>query len=61
MNKHQVKGTAKDVAGTVQEQVGKATGNKSQEAKGTARQAEGKVQKAVGNLKQGVKDALRKP
>ena len=61
MNKHQVKGTAKDVAGKVQEEVGKATGNKSQEAKGTARQAEGKLQKGVGNLKQGVKDALRKP
>jgi uncharacterized protein YjbJ (UPF0337 family) len=61
MNKQQVKGTAKDVAGKVQAEVGKATGNKSQEAKGTARQAEGKVQKAVGNVKQGVKDALRKP
>lgn len=61
MNKHQVKGAAKDAAGKVQKKFGEAIGNKDQEAKGAARQAEGKVQKGVGNVKQGVKDALRKP
>lgn len=61
MNKDQLKGKAKDAAGEVQEKFGKATGNKEQEAKGEARQVEGKVQKGVGNVKQGVKDVLKKP
>ena len=61
MNRDQVKGTAKDVAGQVQEEVGKATGNREQEAKGEARQVEGQVQKGVGNLKDKVDDALKKP
>ena len=45
MNRDQVKGTAKDVAGKVQQKVGQLTGNKTQEAKGAAKQMEGKVQK----------------
>jgi uncharacterized protein YjbJ (UPF0337 family) len=61
MNKDQVKGTAKDVAGKVQEKVGQATGSKEQEAKGEARQVEGKVQKEVGNAKESVRDTLKKP
>ena len=61
MNKDQAKGAAKDVAGKAQEELGKITGNADQQAKGEARQVEGKVQKAVGNVKQGVKDALKKP
>ena len=61
MNKDQVKGGAKDAGGKVQEEVGKVTGNRDQQAKGEARQAEGKVQKGVGNVKQGVKDAFKKP
>lgn len=61
MNKDQAKGGAKDVAGKAQKELGKATGNTGQQAKGQARQVEGKVQKAVGNVKEGVKDATRKP
>ena len=61
MNKDQLKGTAKDAAGKVQEKFGEATGSKEQEAKGEARQVEGKVQKGVGNVKEGVKDVLKKP
>lgn len=61
MNRDQVKGTAKDVAGKVQEEVGKVTGNREQEAKGEARQVEGQVQKGVGNLKDKVDDAVKKP
>lgn len=61
MNKDQVKGTAKDAAGEVQEQFGKATGNREQEAKGEAKQVEGTVQKKVGDVKEDVKDVLRKP
>lgn len=58
MNKDQVKGTAKDIAGKVQETAGEIVGSKEQEAKGLARQAEGKVQKNVGDAKEVVKDAV---
>lgn len=61
MNKDQAKGAGKDAAGEVQEQFGKVTGNKDQEAKGEARQVEGKVQKKVGDVKEAVKDITRKP
>ena len=61
MNKDQVKGTAKDVAGKIQEKAGEVTGNKSQEAKGLGKQVEGKVQKNVGDAKEAIKDSTRKP
>jgi uncharacterized protein YjbJ (UPF0337 family) len=57
MNTNQVKGTTKDIAGKVQEGVGKATGSTSQQVKGMAKQVEGKVQKGVGNAQQAAEDA----
>lgn len=36
-------------------------GNKEQQVEGEPRQAEGKAQKTVGNVKEGVKDAFKKP
>ena len=60
MNRDQMKGTAKDVAGKVQRKFGEAMGNESQQIKGGAKQVEGKVQKGVGDVKEGVKDADRK-
>lgn len=60
MNKDQVKGTAKDVGGKIQESVGKAVGSRETEAKGLANQAEGKTQKAYGDVKETVKDATRR-
>jgi uncharacterized protein YjbJ (UPF0337 family) len=56
MNKDQVKGEAKDVAGKVQEEVGKLVGSKEQQAKGLSKQFSGKVQKSVGDAKQSIKD-----
>ena len=50
MNRDQVEGTAKDVAGKVQRKVGEATDNASQQIKGGAKQVEGKIQRGVGNL-----------
>ena len=50
MNRDQVEGTAKDVAGKVQRKVGEATGNASQQIKGGAKQVEGKLQRGAGNL-----------
>ncbi|HEV7799478.1 MAG TPA: CsbD family protein [Burkholderiales bacterium] len=57
MNKDQVKGTAKDIAGKAQEKVGELTGSEKQQIKGLKNQAEGKVQKGVGNVKEAVDDA----
>jgi len=54
MNRDQVKGTAKDIAGKVQRKFGEATGNENQQIKGGAKQVEGKIQKGVGNVEQGL-------
>ena len=55
MNKDQVKGGAKDIAGKIQEEAGKLVGSKEQQAKGLEKQVEGKIQKGVGDLKETVK------
>jgi len=59
MNKDQVKGAAKDIAGKVQEEAGKVVGSTEQQAKGLKKQVEGKVQQNIGNLKEAVKDATK--
>jgi uncharacterized protein YjbJ (UPF0337 family) len=60
MNRDQVKGVAKNVAGKVQQKFGELTGNKTLQAKGVAKQVEGKVQKGVGNVEQALDKAGRK-
>jgi len=57
MNKDQVKGIAKDVAGKVQEQAGKLVGNKAQQVKGLGKQISGNVEKSYGNAKEIIKDS----
>lgn len=57
MNKDQVKGKVKNIAGHVQEEAGKLVGNLGQEAKGIKLQVEGQAQKNLGNVKALVKDA----
>jgi uncharacterized protein YjbJ (UPF0337 family) len=57
MNKDQVKGVTKDVAGKVQEQAGKLVGSKEQQVKGLSKQISGKIQKGVGDVEQAVKDS----
>lgn len=59
MNKDQIKGTAKDVAGKIQEGAGKLVGSKSQQAKGIAKQVIGKTQKGFGDGRQVAKDAVK--
>ena len=61
MNKQQVKGKLKEAAGEVQERTGRLVGSTEQEAKGHAREVEGKAQKKLGDVKQGVKDIVKKP
>lgn len=60
MDKDEIKGKAKDIAGRVERQVGEWTGDKDAEAEGTAKQAEGKVQNAWGKTKDAVRDAADK-
>lgn len=51
MNKDNIKGKAKDIAGRVERQAGEWTGNEKAQADGLGKQVEGKVQKAWGDLK----------
>jgi uncharacterized protein YjbJ (UPF0337 family) len=57
MNKDQVKGTIKDIAGKAQEKAGELAGSEKQQIKGLKNQAEGKIQKGVGDVKEAFDDA----
>ena len=59
MNKDQVKGAVKDVAGKAQQKVGELTGSEKQQIKGLKNQAEGKIQQGVGDVKEAFDDATR--
>lgn len=59
MNKDQIVGTAKDIAGKVQQKTGEITGSTSQQVKGVAKQVEGKVQKGVGDAREAIEDASK--
>jgi uncharacterized protein YjbJ (UPF0337 family) len=56
MNRDQIAGTAKNVAGKIQQKAGELSGSKTQQAKGVANQVEGKQQKRAGD----VEDAIDK-
>lgn len=56
MNENQIKGTAKDIAGKVQETAGEIVGSNSQRAKGMEKQVEGKAQKATGDVQDAAED-----
>ena len=60
MNKDQVTGTAKDIAGKVQQKTGELLDDREQQVKGIAKQVEGKSQKAKGDAKEVLKDAVDK-
>jgi len=57
MNKDHIKGAAKDIAGKVEREAGKLTGDTTKQVKGAARQVEGKVQKGVGDAKDAAHEA----
>ena len=59
MNKEQVKGAAKDIAGKVQEEAGKLVGSKEQQVKGLSKQISGQAEKNYGDAKEVVKDAIK--
>lgn len=59
MHKDEMKGSAKKMAGTVKDKVGKATGDDKMRAEGKADKAEGSIQKGVGKAKDAARDALK--
>jgi uncharacterized protein YjbJ (UPF0337 family) len=58
MNKDQVKGIGLRVKGKLNEAVGKATGNRSQEIKGDLQQAAGGIRQSFGKAKARVRKTL---
>ena len=60
MNKDQVKGKLKDVAGRFERQAGEWTGDPEKQVKGAVKQAEGKLQNAWGNQKDEAKESTNK-
>lgn len=59
MNKDQVKGVVKDIAGKVQEEAGKLVGSKEQQAKGLTKQISGKSEKIFGDAREAIKQAAK--
>ena len=59
MNKNQVKGAAKDIAGKLQQQAGKLVGSRKQQAKGLEKQISGKLQKGVGDATEAIEDIAK--
>ena len=51
MNKDQVQGKGKDIAGRIERQAGEWTGDKEKQVHGALKQVEGKLQNAWGNAK----------
>ncbi|NDU92538.1 MAG: CsbD family protein [Ferrovum sp.] len=60
MNKNQVKGVIKDIAGKVQKTTGEMVGNKEQQVKGLNKQISGKSEKIYGDAREVVKDANKR-
>ncbi len=58
MNKDEVQGKGRDLAGKVQRKVGEMTGDTEQEVKGAANQVAGKTQHAWGKAKEVGKEAV---
>lgn len=59
MNKDQVKGMAKNIAGKVQEEAGKLAGNKKQQVKGLDKQISGQAEKVYGDAKEAIKNTVK--
>jgi uncharacterized protein YjbJ (UPF0337 family) len=55
MNRDQVKGRAKEVAGKVEKIVGRAVDSPKTEAKGIVKEIAGKVQKTFGDMRNDLK------
>jgi uncharacterized protein YjbJ (UPF0337 family) len=61
LNKDQIEGRAKQLGGKLQEDLGKLTGNKNQQAKGLVTQGLGVGQTKAGDLAEKMKDEVEGP
>ena len=59
MNKKEVSGTAQEITGKVEKEVGKATGDKEAQAHGEAEEMKGKTKKQIGHLEGKLKDVQK--
>jgi uncharacterized protein YjbJ (UPF0337 family) len=55
MNRDQLKGVTKHIAGKMQEKAGKLVRSDKHQAKGRGKQVAGKIQKGVGDIKAGAR------
>ncbi len=55
MNKYQFKGSVNNIAGKVQEEIGKMAGSKEQQVKGLNKQITGKAEKTFGDAQAAIK------
>lgn len=60
MNKDQVKGRTEQAKGSIKEAAGKVVGNKNLQGEGKLDKVAGKLQARYGDMKQDVKDAVKK-
>lgn len=61
INKDQLEGRAREVGGKIQQEIGKLTGNKTQQVKGAIKKNIGAGQAKLGDIAEQAKDANRKP
>jgi len=61
MNKDQVKGRVEQAKGSIKETTGKVVGNERLQSEGKVDKAAGKTQATYGDLKEDIKDAVKKP
>lgn len=59
MNKHQVRGVTNKITGTIKEEAGRMTGDRSEVARGQARQVKGELQQGLGDAKETIKENSR--
>ncbi|AIS19748.1 CsbD family protein [Pseudomonas rhizosphaerae] len=56
-----IKGMANEAVGNVKQGVGKATGNEELQVKGAVQEKKGEAQQVEGDVKNAVKDTVKKP
>lgn len=59
MNKDQIKGVAKNIAGKMQENTGKIIGSKDQEIKGQQKQIVGKMEQTMGDARDAIEKTVK--
>ena len=61
MNSDQIKGRVEQAKGSIKEATGKVVGNEKLQAEGKVDKVAGKTQATYGDVKEDLKDAVKKP